>query len=124
MAPKTTGPQRARVRNATRGAVLGDAVEVAGTSSTRNKGLLGRDGLGEGEGLWITPCEAIHMFFMRFAIDAVFLDRHKRVTKIAHSLKPWRMAFSLRARSVLELPAGTAQRTGTEPGDQIEIERL
>ena len=109
------------VQNATKGTQLGDNVALAGTGKTRNKGLLGRDGLDEGEGLWIRPCEAIHMFFMRFAIDAIFIDRKKRVTKVAASLKPWRLSASLRAHSVIELPAGTALRTNTVPGDQIEI---
>ncbi len=109
------------VRNSTKDSQLGDNVSLAGTSTTRNKGLLGRDGLDEGEGLWIKPCEAIHMFFMRFAIDAVFIDRKKRVTKVAGNLKPWRLSASFRAHSVIELPAGTAARTKTERGDQIEI---
>ncbi|MDA0206702.1 MAG: DUF192 domain-containing protein [Acidobacteria bacterium] len=109
------------VRNTTKGTELGDNVSLAGTGKTRNKGLLGRDGLDAGEGLWIRPCEAIHMFFMRFAIDAVFIDKKKRVTKIAANLKPWRLSASLRAHSVVELPAGTAQRTNTERGDQLEI---
>ena len=109
------------VRNTTRGAVLGDSIEVANSSSTRNKGLLGRDSLPEGEGLWIIPCEAIHMFFMRFPIDVVFLDKQKRVVKIAANLKPWRLAGSFRAKSVLELPAGTAARSGTQVGDQLEL---
>lgn len=109
------------VRNTSKGTELGDNVALAGTGKTRNKGLLGRDGLEEGEGLWIRPCEAIHMFFMKFAIDAVFIDRKKKVTKIAASIKPWRLAASFRAHSVIELPAGTALRTNTMPGDQIEI---
>lgn len=109
------------VRNTTKGTELGHNVSMAGTAVTRNKGLLGRDGLDQGEGLWIRPCEAIHMFFMRFAIDAVFIDKKKRVTKVAASLKPWRLAASLRAHSVIELPAGTAERTNTQRGDQIEI---
>lgn len=111
------------VRNATRDAVLGDSIEVAGTGAKRNKGLLGRDSLPDGEGLWIVPCEAIHMFFMRFPIDVVFLDKKKRVVKIAANLKPWRLAGSLRAKSVLELPAGTAERSGTQVGDQLELIR-
>ena len=111
------------MKNATRGAVLGDAIDVADSSSNRNRGLLGRSSLSPGEGLWITPCEAIHMFFMRFAIDAIFLDRHKRVVKISSRLKPWRLAGSLRAKSVLELPAGTAEATGTQVGDQLELIR-
>jgi uncharacterized membrane protein (UPF0127 family) len=109
------------VKNTTKGTQLGDNVSLAGTGKTRNKGLLGRDGLSEGEGLWIRPCEAIHMFFMKFAIDAVFIDRKKKVTKVAASLKPWRLSASFRAHSVIELPAGTALRTNTVPGDQIEI---
>jgi uncharacterized membrane protein (UPF0127 family) len=109
------------VRNTTKGTELGDNVLLAGTATTRNKGLLGRAGLDDGEGLWIKPCEAIHMFFMRFAIDAVFIDKQKRVTKVASHLKPWRLSGSFRAHSVVELPAGTAQRTNTERGDQLEI---
>lgn len=114
---------RVTVVNQSKQTVLGDAIEVADTSATRMKGLLGRDGLASGEGLWIIPCEAIHTFRMRFAIDVVFLNRHKQVTKVVHAIKPSRMALSLRARSVVELPAGTARRTRTEKGDQIEIQR-
>src|SRR5713226_6840196 len=69
------------VVNKARGCVLGQAIERADDSKTRRKGLLKRTGLQKGEGLWIVPCEAIHTFFMRFAIDVVFLDRNKRVVK-------------------------------------------
>lgn len=109
--------------NRTKSASLGAAIELANSGKTRNKGLLGRDGLEPGEGLWIVPCEAIHMFFMRFAIDVVYLDKKKRVVKIVPELKPWRLSASMKAHSVLELPAGTASQTGTEPGDEIEIRR-
>ncbi len=113
----------ATVYNVTRDSVLGDAIEIAGSSKTRNKGLLGRHGIEPGGGLWIVPCEAIHMFFMKFAIDAVFLDRKKRVTKAVTALKPWRMAMSWRAHSVVELPVGVIEQSGTSRGDQIEIQR-
>ena len=109
--------------NETKGVSLGDLIEVAGEHKTRNKGLLGRDGLDEGQGLWIVPCEAIHMFFMRFAIDAVYLDKKKRVVKVVSELKPWRLSGCMRAHSVLELPAGVAQKTGTALGDQLELRR-
>jgi hypothetical protein len=109
--------------NASKETVLGDAVLVADTSATRNRGLLKHDHLAAGEGLWIVPCEAIHTFWMKFAIDAVFLDKHKKVTKVVANLRPSRLALSWRARSVLELPAGMAEQTRTEPGDQIEIQR-
>ncbi len=107
--------------NQTRDVSLGAAIDLASSGGKRNRGLLGRDGLEPGEGLWIVPCEAIHMFFMRFAIDAVYLDKKKRVVKVVSDLKPWRLSGSLKAHSVLELPAGTAARTETQPGDQIDL---
>lgn len=109
--------------NQSKETLLGDAVDIADTAATRNRGLLKHDHLNEGEGLWIVPCEAVHTFWMRFAIDAVFLDKHKKVTKVVANLRPSRLAMSWRARSVLELPAGRAAQTRTEPGDQIEIRR-
>lgn len=110
-----------QVYNATKQVSLGDAIDKADSAKKRNKGLLGRDSLPQGEGLWIVPCEAIHMFFMRFAIDAVYLDKKQRVVKVVSDLKPWRISGSLRAHSVLEVPAGVAAETGTEPGDQLEM---
>jgi uncharacterized membrane protein (UPF0127 family) len=106
--------------NRSKETTLGEAIEIARTSKERNKGLLGRSGLETGTGLWIVPTEAIHTFFMKFAIDLVFLDRRHRVTKVVARLKPSRMAVSWKAHSVVELPAGVAELTGTEPGDQIE----
>jgi uncharacterized membrane protein (UPF0127 family) len=109
------------VRNVSRGTSLGEAVERADSSQTRNKGLLGRLGLEPGTGLWIVPCEAIHMFFMKFAIDVVYIDRNRKVRKTVRELRPWRLSMCLTAHSVLELPVGVIQATGTVPGDQIEI---
>ena len=106
--------------NRSKDTILGETIEIAKSSGERNKGLLGRECLGPGGGLWIMPTEAIHTFFMKFAIDLVFLDRKKRVTKVVPALKPFRMALSWRAYSVVELPAGVAEQTSTEAGDQIE----
>ncbi len=113
------GPQQ--VLNSTRGTVLATRLEKAHTASARNKGLLGRDGLLPGEGLWIAPCESVHTFFMRFPIDLVYLDRKLKVRKVRHSVGAWRMSACLSAKSVLELPAGTALATRTERGDAMEI---
>ncbi|MBI3667230.1 MAG: DUF192 domain-containing protein [Acidobacteria bacterium] len=113
--------EKISVRNTTRGCLLGDAIERADTSKSRRTGLLERTGLAKGEGLWIIPCEAIHTFFMRFDIDVLFLDRKKRVVKAVPRLRPWRLAFSWRGRTVLELPAGTIEETGTAPGDVLEV---
>ncbi|MGB0065859.1 MAG: DUF192 domain-containing protein [Terracidiphilus sp.] len=107
--------------NVTRGTILAVQLEKAHTAAARNKGLLGRESLQPGEGLWIAPCESVHTFFMRFPIDLVYLDRKLRVKKVRHSVGAWRMSACLTAHSVLELPAGTAAATRTQRGDQIEI---
>jgi uncharacterized protein len=64
----------------------------------------------------LRPASSIHTAFMRFAIDAVFLDREDRVLKVAAELSPWRMAACKGARAVLEVPAGEAERRGLRPG--------
>jgi uncharacterized membrane protein (UPF0127 family) len=111
------------VRNKTRNSILGEAVDVADTSQKRRVGLLKHERLEPGEGLWIVPCESVHTFFMKFAIDLVYLDRKHRVRKVRNAVPPWRMSACLPAHSILELPAGTAQRTGTVRGDELEIEK-
>ena len=80
--------------------------------------------LDEGEGLWIVPCESVHTLFMKFAIDLVYLDKNKKVRKVRNAVPPWQLSACLSAHSVLELPAGTAARTGTVAGDQLEIDKL
>jgi len=63
------------------------------------------------------------MWFMRFAIDAVFVDRAGKVVRVAPDLAPWRLAIVARgARDVIELPAGTAARTRTQAGDELVYE--
>ena len=114
-------PAKLQVRNLTRETVLATALEVAGSGATRRKGLLGRDGLAPGEGLWIVPCESVHTFFMRFPIDLVYLDRNHRVRKVRHAVGAWRLSACLSAHSILELPAGSIRATRTECGDMIEI---
>ena len=89
---------------------------------TRMKGLLGRRGLDDGEGLLIRPTGSIHMFFMRFSIDAVFLDRELRILKVVSHLRPWRVSASKGAKQVLEMGAGEAARLGLEPGQQLLLD--
>ncbi len=110
-----------QVINRTRGTVLATRLEVADSAPKRTKGLLGRDGLGSGEGLWIVPCESVHTFFMRFAIDLVYLDKKNKVKKVRSAVRPWRVSACLSAHSVLELPAGTIRDTLTVPGDTLEF---
>jgi uncharacterized membrane protein (UPF0127 family) len=112
------------VRNKTRDTILGESVEVADTSEKRRVGLLKHARLDPGSGLWIDPCESVHTFFMKFPIDLVYLDKHRKVRKVRHAVPPWRLSACLTAHSILELPAGTAKTSGTLPGDELSIEKL
>ncbi len=90
---------------------------------SRGLGLIPRGSLSAGEGLRITKTNAITMLFMRFRIDAVFLDRQARVVKAAERLRPWLpVVFAPGASEVLELPAGTIARTATQAGDELLFE--
>ena len=113
------GPMR--VTNLTRGSVLATRLEVAASGPKRRKGLLGRDSLPSGEGLWIVPCESVHTFFMRFPIDLVYLDRENRIRKVRSGVGAWRLSACFSAHSILELPAGTIRGTETRRGDVLEF---
>lgn len=103
---------------------MATAAIIADSSETRRTGLLKHSSLPAGEGLWIVPCEGVHSFWMKFSIDVLYLDKSKKVRKIRHEMKPWRISACLPAHSVLELPAGTAASSGTQVGDQLVIEKL
>ena len=107
---------------------VADSVEIADTRATRNRGLLGRAGLDERAALMLIPCFSVHTAFMRFSIDVVFLDGDGCVVRTVSRLAPWRMAVCLRARSVVELPAGRleslARQSGAGPveiGDRLYV---
>jgi hypothetical protein len=117
----STPDRRLQVTNPARSTVLATRLEVADSGPKRNKGLLGRERLDSGEGLWIVPCESVHTFFMRFPIDLVYLDRKNRIKKVRSTVGPWRLSACLSAHSVLELPAGTIRNTQTQPGDTLEF---
>ena len=110
-----------KVVNLTRQVEIANHVQLAGDGRSRRKGLLGRERLAGGEGLWIVPCEAVHTFWMRFAIDLVYLDRKHRVLKVRTHVGPWRMSACLRAHSVIELAAGAISETGTTRGDTLQL---
>jgi uncharacterized membrane protein (UPF0127 family) len=84
------------------------------------RGLLGRRELPEGEGILLRHAGSIHTFFMRFPIDAVFLDREHRVLRVASGVRPWRAAGAKGAKAVLELAAGEAERRGVQVGERLE----
>jgi hypothetical protein len=110
-----------QVSNLTRQTVLAGCVEAANTSARRRRGLLGRERLSPGEGLWIVPCESVHTFGMKFPIDIIYLDRAHRVKKIRSTVPAWRLSACLSAHSVLELASGTIRDTQTELGDKLEF---
>jgi len=101
--------------------VVCESCEVADGPVTRLRGLMGRRELRRGEGLLLKPAPSIHTFFMRFPIDAVFLDAGMAVVAVKPGLVPWRMAGHRGARAVLELPAGEARRRGVRPGARLEL---
>jgi len=112
----------ARVRNAA-GEVVCERCEIPKSSFARARGLLGRSGLEPGSGMLIEAAPTVHMFFMRFPIDVVFLDRDWKVVRVVHALKPWRVAGARRAVAALELPAGAAAEAGLVEGDVLVLER-
>jgi uncharacterized protein len=118
-----------RVRNLTRGTVVADRADIADTSEKRRIGLLKHSGLDAGEGLWIIPCEAVHTFGMKFAIDVLFLSKKRKprgtvkVLKVREAMPRRRIALSLLAESVLELQAGAAKAAGIVAGDELELEK-
>ena len=111
----------ARVRTA-EGAIVCEHCEIPQSSFARARGLLGRTGLAPGRGMLIDAAPSVHMFFMRFPIDVVFLDRDWKVVRVVHGLRPWRVAGARRAVAALELPAGAAVEAGIEEGHVLFLE--
>lgn len=103
------------------GRVVCEHLLVAARPLRRMRGLLGRSGLPEGKGILLRPAGSIHTFFMRFAIDVVFLDRDLVVVGIEPSLAPWRTASRRGAKAVVELASGECERRGIEIGDTLAV---
>ena len=115
-------------RNVTRGTVLAADLESADSLWAKFLGLMGRPSLPAGAGLWLPDSNGIHMMFMKFAIDAVFVgkpdgDGSRPVVAIRSALPAWRGLVPLvrGAHGVLELPVGTIESSGTQVGDRIAI---
>ena len=110
-----------RIENVTRGTTVAERARVASSSLDRTVGLLRTPEVKPGEGLWIERSPSIHMFFMPYAIDAVFVGKEGRVTKVVANLKPWRIVWWARgARDCLELRAGAAAESATQAGDELQ----
>ncbi len=118
----TATPRMVRIENVTRGTTVAERVRVASSMLDRVVGLLRTPEVKPGEGLWIESSPSIHMFFMPYAIDAVFVSKSSRVTRVVPRLKPWRLVWWARgARDCLELRAGAAAESGTQAGDELRM---
>lgn len=104
------------------GAVVCERCELADTPWRRARGLLGRTAIDRGEGLLLRPTAAIHTWFMRFAIDVIFLDAELQVIGVREELRPWRAAGRRGSRAVLELHAGEGRRRGVVPGTRLALD--
>src|SRR3954453_2641483 len=109
-------------RNLDTGALLADRIAVADTRATRAVGLLSRDGLEPGEGLWIIPSRGVHTCWMRFPIDVIALDdRGVIIDRVVH-MKPGRIRLPRPGRArVLELRGGAPVPPGTGGGHRIQL---
>ena len=115
-------------RNISRGSVLASDLEVGASLWAKFKGLMGRRSLAPGAGLWLPDSNGIHMMFMRFPIDAVFLGRpdeagQRPVVATYAELRAWTglVPFVRGAHGVLELPVGTIDASATAVGDMVAI---
>ena len=110
-----------KILNQTKNTFLAIDATMADTPLKRMKGLLGRERLEEGQALILKPSNSIHCFFMRFTIDALFLDKENKVIA-AVTLPPWHLSrIYFRAILVIELPEGAIRKTSTQKGDIISL---
>ena len=117
-----TRPRAYRVHTRDAQPVLDDC-RPAHTHWTRLRGLIGRPPLGPRQGLWIRPCRQVHMFWMRYPLDVVFLDGDHRILHVEPDLQPGRLSPKIAgAGSVIEMAAGAAAAHGLRAGDQLSIE--
>ena len=116
-----SGGSSLALTNTRHGRIVARTLLTAFDSKSRKKGLLGRDSLPEGNALIIAPCQAIHTFAMRFAIDVLFVSKDGQVLKVRQAVPPRRIAVSVRAFAVVELPAGAIERSGTQAGDRLQV---
>jgi uncharacterized membrane protein (UPF0127 family) len=112
----------ARIRRAADGVVVCERCEVPETGFGRARGLIGRDGLEPGGGMLIDRAGSVHMLFMRFPIDVVFLDRNWKVVRIVRGLRPWRVTGARKAVAALELPVGGVDEVGLVEGEVLAVE--
>lgn len=106
--------------NTTRQTVLATTILRADSPLTRMRGLLGRNAFPKGEALIIIPCQSVHMFFMQFSIDVIFVDQHKCIIGFCKNLRPFMLSpIFWKSSCAIELPTGTIDLTKSQIGDQL-----
>ena len=112
----------ARLMNQSKNLIVASELVEANSFWSRSKGLLGRTGLADHSSLWIRDCRSIHTCFMKFTIDAVFVDKNLVVRAAYPAIKPWRLTWPVfSARSVFEFSTGAIARGRIEKGDQLSV---
>jgi uncharacterized membrane protein (UPF0127 family) len=110
------------VTNVTRNTALADNARRTEGFFARGRGLMFTTSLPEGAGLIIEPCNSVHMFFMRYPLDVIFIDKSGQVLFMYADIKPWRVGRVVRgARTAIELPAGSINRSQTAVGDILTL---
>lgn len=109
-----------RVTRKSDGLCIAERVREASGMFARLKGLLGESHLNSSEGILLTPCNSVHTWFMKFAIDVVYVAKDLRVLKIHRDMRPWKLDFPVwGARAALEVASGGAQ--ALKEGDYLCI---
>ena len=112
-----------KIFNKSKGTLIAEKVEIADTIISRLIGLLNRTSLPATEALIITQCRSIHMFFMKFPIDVLFVDKRNVVIGVVQDIQPFRLSpYFFKSCSAIELSSGTAAKTKTGVGDFLEIQ--
>ena len=113
-----------KITNLTRKNILATNAKIASFFLARMIGLIGRKSLGASEALVITRCHSIHMFFMRFPIDVVFIDEKERVVGLVENIKPFQMSrIFWKANRAIELPVGTISKLGVKITDNLRFDK-
>ncbi len=111
-----------RIINKTRNTIISYKCKVADSFWSRFIGLIGRKELPKGSALLIIPCNSIHMFFMKFPIDLIFIDKNSIVVQTVQNIRPWSISKIVKsAHCTIELPVGTVLASKTKIGDKLDL---
>lgn len=111
-----------RLVNPDNGRTIAESVELANTFFTRLKGLMFRETLSDGGGLYLHPCKSIHTFFMKFPIDVLYVDENGKIVGLEEKLKPGKIGKNVpKAASVIELSSGSIRKNRLNLGQIVKL---